>query len=138
MNTKPDRQSELERVEADALKLPIADRERLLKILLASLDGPFENDDPGRSFASDGLGKEIVDAVDAMVREIGKWPMAGRSFDPSIRGRTLGRFPCWVLYQQRGSIIWVVSLVHQNRGEDFWRSRWGVRDESAAYVPRAV
>ena len=86
----------------------------------------------------DGLGNEFVDAVDAMAREIGKWPMAGRSFDPSIRGRTLGRFPYWVLYQQRGSIIWVVSLVHQNRGEDFWRSRWGIWDESAAYVPQAV
>ncbi len=55
MNTKPDRQSELERVEAEALKLPVADRERLLEILLASLDGPFEDDDPGRSFATPEL-----------------------------------------------------------------------------------
>jgi toxin ParE1/3/4 len=86
----------------------------------------------------DGLGDEFVDAVDAMAREIAAWPLAGRPFDASIRGRILGRFPYWILYQQRGSTIWITSLVHQNRGEAFWRSRWGVRDESAGYVPQAA
>ena len=86
----------------------------------------------------DGLGDEFVDAVDEMVRDIGAWPLAGRRFDSSIRGRILGRFPYWMLYQQRDSTIWITSLVHQNRGEDFWRSRWGVREDAAAYLPRVA
>jgi len=86
----------------------------------------------------DGLGAQFVDAVDEMAREIGTWPLAGRPFDSSIRGRILGRFPYWVLYQQKGSVIWITSLVHQNRGEDFWRSRWNVRDDAAVYLPRVA
>jgi plasmid stabilization system protein ParE len=54
----------------------------------------------------DELGNEFIDAVDELVLQIGKWPMAGRSLDPSIRGRTLGRFP------------------------------YGIRDEPVAYLPR--
>ncbi len=86
----------------------------------------------------DGLGDEFVDAVDEMAREIGAWPLAGRPFDASIRGRILGRFPYWILYQQKGSTIWITSLVHQNRGDDFWRSRWGVREDTAVYLPRVA
>jgi putative addiction module component (TIGR02574 family) len=55
MNTKPDCHADLERVQAEALKLSVADRERLLETLLASLDGPFEGDDPVRSFATPEL-----------------------------------------------------------------------------------
>ena len=55
MNTKPDFHADLDRIQAEALKLSVADRERLLESLLASLDGPFENDDPGRSFATPEL-----------------------------------------------------------------------------------
>ena len=55
MNTKPDCRTDLDRIQAEALELSVADRERLLESLLASLDGPFENDDPGRSFATPEL-----------------------------------------------------------------------------------
>jgi len=55
MKSEPARQTDLDRVQEEALKLPVADRERLLESLLASLDGPFENDDPGRSFATPEL-----------------------------------------------------------------------------------
>ena len=86
----------------------------------------------------DGLGDEFVHAVDEMAREIGACPLAGRRFDASIRGRILGRFPYWMLYQQGDTTIWITSLVHQNRGEDFWRSRWGVREDTAVYLPRVA
>jgi Putative addiction module component len=55
MNTKPDCRADLDRIQAEALKLSAADREKLLESLLASLDGPCENDDPGPSFATPEL-----------------------------------------------------------------------------------
>ena len=55
MNTRPDSRADLDRIQAEALKLSVADRERLLESLLASLDGPFEGDDPDRSFATPEL-----------------------------------------------------------------------------------
>lgn len=55
MNTKADCPTDLDRVLAEALILSVADREKLLESLLASLDGPFEKDDPGPSFATPEL-----------------------------------------------------------------------------------
>ncbi len=61
MNTKPDCQTDLDRVLAEALMLSVADREKLLESLLASLDGPFENDDPGPCFATPELEREWIE-----------------------------------------------------------------------------
>lgn len=55
MNTKRNCQTDLDRIQAEALTLPADDRERLLESLLASLDGPFDDDDPGRSSATPEL-----------------------------------------------------------------------------------
>jgi putative addiction module component (TIGR02574 family) len=55
MKSEPATQTDLDRVQDEALKLSVADRERLLETVLASLDGPFEKDDPGRSFATPEL-----------------------------------------------------------------------------------
>jgi Putative addiction module component len=60
MKSEPARQTDLARVREEALKLPVADREKLLESLLASLDGPFEHDDPGPSFATPELEREWI------------------------------------------------------------------------------
>lgn len=61
MNTKTDCPTDLDSVRAEALKLSVADREKLLESLLASLDGPFEKDDPGPSFATPEIEREWIE-----------------------------------------------------------------------------
>ena len=47
--------TELERIEAEALKLSAQERERLVDSLLASLDWPVEGAESGRAFATPEL-----------------------------------------------------------------------------------
>jgi Putative addiction module component len=61
VNTKTDCPTDLDSVLAEALKLSVSDREKLLESLLASLDGPFENDDSGPSFATPELEREWIE-----------------------------------------------------------------------------
>ena len=85
-----------------------------------------------------GLGDEFIDAVDATARQIVEWPSAGQPFGDFARGRIVRRFPYWLVYEQRGSVIVVTAVAHQHRGGDYWRSRGGVREPSAEYWPLAA
>ena len=61
MTSKPDCHTDLDRVQAEMLSLPVADRKRLLESLLASLDGPCERNDPGRFFATAELERAWIE-----------------------------------------------------------------------------
>jgi len=82
-----------------------------------------------------GLGQEFIDAVSNTLLQISEWPSAGRPFDDCLRGRIVRRFPYWLIYEQRNSLIRVTAIAHQSRGDDYWRSRGGVRELSAEYWP---
>ncbi len=53
--------TELERIETEALKLPVEDRERLVERLLASLDGLADGDERGPAFATPELERYWVE-----------------------------------------------------------------------------
>ena len=53
--------TELERIEAEALKLPVEERERLVERLLASLDGLADRDERGPAFATPELERYWVE-----------------------------------------------------------------------------
>jgi len=55
--------TELERIEAEALKLPVEDREHLAERLLASLDGLADGDERGPAFATPELKRIEADAL---------------------------------------------------------------------------
>ena len=80
-----------------------------------------------------GLGEQFIDAVNNTACQIAEWPSAGHPFDSFARGRIVQRFPYWLIYEQRRSVIIVTAVAHQSRGDDYWRSRAGVREPSAEY-----
>lgn len=82
-----------------------------------------------------GLGQEFIDAVSNILLQISEWPSAGRPIDEHLRGRIVRRFPYWLIYEQRNSVIRVTAVAHQSRGDDYWRSRGGLREPSAEYWP---
>ena len=53
--------SELERIEAEALKLPVEERERLVDFLLASLDCAVNNAEQGPAFATPEIEKAWIE-----------------------------------------------------------------------------
>ena len=53
--------TELERIEAAALKLPVEERERLVERLLVSLDGVADGDERGPAFATPELERYWVE-----------------------------------------------------------------------------
>ncbi len=80
-----------------------------------------------------GLGDQFIDAVNDTACQIAEWPSAGHPFDNFARGRIVRRFPYWLVYEQRGAVIVVTAIAHQSRGDDYWRSRGGVREPSTEY-----
>ena len=85
-----------------------------------------------------GLGDEFLRAVRHTQLQIGEWPSAGRPFDEYARGRIVRRFPYWLIYEQRDSLVIVTAVAHQSRGGDYWNSRWTVEEPPAEYLPLAA
>ena len=104
-------------------------REATAEIRLAS--ARYEGQRPG-------FGDQFIDAVNDTARQIAEWPSAGQPFDDFARGRIVRRFPYWLVYEQRGSVIVVTAVAHQSRGDDYWRSRGGVREPSVEYLRLAA
>ena len=85
-----------------------------------------------------GFGDQFIDAVNDTARQIAEWPSAGQPFDDFSRGQIVRRFSYCLVYEQRGSVIVVTAVAHQNRGDDYWRSRWDVREPESEYLPLAA
>ena len=85
-----------------------------------------------------GLGDQFIDAVSDAARQIAEWPSAGQPFDDFARARIVRRFPYWLIYEQRDSLVWITAVAHQSRGAEYWRSRWDVREPETEYLRLAA
>ena len=75
-----------------------------------------------------GLGSEFLDAIDATLRLISRFPDSGRRgpglpLDLPVRRAPVTRFPFHVVYIDRGDVIRVLAFAHDRRSPDYWHSR---------------
>ena len=60
----------------------------------------------------DGLGLDLIDAVEKSVRQIAKFPKAGRIERAEIRKRLVRGFPFSLLYQSNADSVFIVAVMH--------------------------
>jgi toxin ParE1/3/4 len=75
-----------------------------------------------------GLGAEFLDAVDAALSQIVRFPRAGAPVPrvPAallVRRAPVKRFPYHVVYVEMGSTIRVLAVAHDRRRPRYWKSR---------------
>ena len=109
-------------------------RVRLSASAERELDQAFEFYEQQRA----GLGAEFLGAVRGTSLQVSEWPLAGRPFTRELRSTVVRRFPYWLIYEQRDSLIWITAVAHQSRGAEYWRSRWDVRESATAYLRLAA
>ena len=75
-----------------------------------------------------GLGVEFVEAVDAALEQIARWPEIGRVVpgvpgDVPARRFPVQRFPYHVVYLEWEGVIRLVAFAHDRRRPGYWFSR---------------
>jgi plasmid stabilization system protein ParE len=75
-----------------------------------------------------GLGVEFVEAVDAALEQIARWPEIGRivpgvPHDVPARRFPIARFPYHVVYLEWGGMIRLLAFAHDRRRPGYWFSR---------------
>ena len=76
----------------------------------------------------DGLGVQLVHAVDAALDQIARWPAIGERVlnvpnDLPVRRWPVSRFPYHVIYMEWEGIIRILAFAHDSREPGFWFSR---------------
>jgi plasmid stabilization system protein ParE len=75
-----------------------------------------------------GLGVEFLEAVDATLDRISRWPQAARrvpgvSADVPARTAPVSRFPYHVAYLETPSAIRILAFAHDRREPGYWYHR---------------
>jgi toxin ParE1/3/4 len=75
-----------------------------------------------------GLGTEFLEAVDAALEFIARFPEAGVRVpdvldDLPVRRAPVRRFPFHVVYLDLPEVVRVVAVAHDRRSPAYWRSR---------------
>lgn len=75
-----------------------------------------------------GLGSEFVQAIDAALDQIARWPEIGRRVsgvpnDVPARRWPVSRFPYHVVYLKWEGMIRLLAFAHDSREPGFWFSR---------------
>jgi plasmid stabilization system protein ParE len=75
-----------------------------------------------------GLGVEFVEAVDAALEQIAKWPHIGRAVpgvphDVPARRFPIQRFPYHIVYFEWAGAIRILAFAHDCRRPGYWFSR---------------
>ncbi|NEE02735.1 type II toxin-antitoxin system RelE/ParE family toxin [Phytoactinopolyspora halotolerans] len=75
-----------------------------------------------------GLGAELLDAIDAVMAHIDRWPGAASSIprltkDIPARKAAVPRFPYSIVYLVNDDTIRVLAFAHDRRKPDYWRTR---------------
>ena len=75
-----------------------------------------------------GLGVEFVEAVDAALEQIARWPQIGRVIpgvpdDVPARRFPVARFPYHIAYLDWDGVIRLLAFAHDRRRPGYWFSR---------------
>ena len=75
-----------------------------------------------------GLGVEFVEAVDAALEQIARWPEIGRVLpgvagDVPARRFPVQRFPYHVVYLEWEGVMRLLAFAHDRRRPGYWFSR---------------
>jgi len=75
-----------------------------------------------------GLGEEFLEAVEATLALIARFPRAGTPVpdvpaELPVRRFPVKRFPFHVVYLDRADVIHVLAFAHDSRSPGYWRSR---------------
>ena len=72
----------------------------------------------------DGLGAELLSAVERAVDRIAKDPQMGAPYKSThLRFSLVKRFPYVVYYLDRTDDIWIAAVAHGRQRPDYWKSR---------------
>jgi plasmid stabilization system protein ParE len=75
-----------------------------------------------------GLGLEFVEAVDAALQQVARWPQIGRRVpgvpnDVPARRFPVNRFPYYIAYLEWNDVIRLLAFAHDSRKPGYWFSR---------------
>lgn len=72
---------------------------------------------------ADGLGKELLDELDRVIRRIVSFPLSSMEIDPGLRRALFARFPYGLIYGKDNDVIVVVAVAHLHRKPRYWADR---------------
>ena len=75
-----------------------------------------------------GLGTEFLEAIDAALSHIARWPRTGAPVplvaqDVAVRQVPAGRFPYHVVYFEMPTVIRILAFAHGRRKPRYWHDR---------------
>ena len=75
-----------------------------------------------------GLGSELMDAVDDVVKTLAEWPRIGAPIDEmppgiDVRRAPVGRFPFHLAYVVLDDHVQVIAVAHDRRQPLYWAPR---------------
>lgn len=70
-----------------------------------------------------GLGRAFIEATHVAITQIQTMPQIGACIYKKARRVLLKRFPYAVIYTVHHNEIIVISVMHQHRHPDYWKSR---------------
>ncbi|MCP4147325.1 MAG: type II toxin-antitoxin system RelE/ParE family toxin [bacterium] len=72
-----------------------------------------------------GLGYLFMEEVEATIHKILKYPGSWSKISKRTRRCLTRRFPYGVIYQEKGTYIAIISIMHLKRKPDYWKNRLG-------------
>lgn len=70
-----------------------------------------------------GIGEELAEEIDRVVRLIAERPMVGSDIGKGERKFTVDRFRYNVIYRIEEKTLFVLAIAHHRRKPNYWRKR---------------
>jgi len=70
-----------------------------------------------------GLGQDLFDEVERILRNVGENPGVGSPLDGPYRKALCRRFPFAVIYRELDDLVWVQTIMHERRRPGYWKDR---------------
>lgn len=70
-----------------------------------------------------GLGKQLVQEIDAAIQHIVDYPHAWSVIKGNLRRILVRRFPFGLLYVFENNEIQIIAVMHLNRSPNYWEKR---------------